>query len=85
MKDKFWIFLAIVAIGVFLTLVALSNQNETNYCQSFSYATCPEKCVVCPPCEMCSSVSCQTESYCKSIGFNRSWSEEVSKVIPARE
>jgi hypothetical protein len=61
---------------------AFESSSESYYCQSFSYTTCPEKCVVCPPCEMCSSVSCQTESYCESIGFNRSWSEEVSKGIP---
>jgi hypothetical protein len=81
MKDNFWVFLAIVALSVFLGLFLLTSQNETKYCKSFSYATCPEKCVVCPPCEMCSSVSCQTESYCESIGFNRSWSEGIKERL----
>ena len=42
-------------------------------CSSFSYENCPNECVVCPPCYVCSSVSCQTEEFCKSIGFDRNW------------
>ncbi len=34
---------------------------------------CPSPCVVCPPCIVCSSISCQTEEFCKSIGFDRDW------------
>jgi len=46
-------------------------------CSSFSVDNCPTQCVICPPCEVCSSISCQTEEFCKNIGFNRSWWESV--------
>jgi hypothetical protein len=46
-------------------------------CSLFSADNCPSLCVVCPPCEVCSSISCQTEEFCKSIGFDRSWWESV--------
>jgi len=46
-------------------------------CSLFSADNCPNLCVVCPPCEACSSISCQTEEFCKSIGFDRSWWENV--------
>ena len=42
-------------------------------CSSFSVEVCPNQCVICPPCIVCSSISCQTEEFCKSIGFDRSW------------
>ncbi len=50
--------------------------SETN-CSLFSVDKCPTQCVICPPCEVCSSISCQTEEFCKSMGFNRSWWESV--------
>ena len=46
-------------------------------CSSFSVDQCPFQCVICPPCEVCSSISCQTEAFCTRIGFNRSWWESV--------
>ena len=46
-------------------------------CTSYPVDKCPSSCTVCPPCEVCSSISCNTEQFCKSIGFNRSWWEEV--------
>ncbi|MCX6776958.1 MAG: serpin family protein [Candidatus Micrarchaeota archaeon] len=49
--------------------------NVTN-CQNYSVDKCPSQCVVCPPCAVCSSISCQSEEFCKVIGFNRSWYAE---------
>lgn len=46
---------------------------ENPDCDSFSAENCPAHCVVCPPCEVCSSVSCQSEQFCLGMGFNRSW------------
>jgi hypothetical protein len=46
-------------------------------CNNYSYYECPKGCVICPPCAFCSSLSCQTEEYCKSLGFNASWYGEV--------
>lgn len=48
-----------------------------DYCSSFSYSDCPSECAICPPCEVCSSISCRSEQFCNSIGFNRSWWENV--------
>lgn len=42
-------------------------------CSNYRPENCPKSCVVCPPCEFCSSISCNTEEFCESIGFNRSW------------
>jgi hypothetical protein len=47
-------------------------------CSSYSVENCPIQCVVCPPCIQCSSISCQTEEFCKSIGFDREWYRNVS-------
>jgi hypothetical protein len=81
MKDKFWIFLAVTAILVILVLFILSGRNDAAYCKSFTYDSCPENCAVCPPCVVCSSVSCQTEEFCESIGFNKSWSEGIRERL----
>ncbi len=50
-------------------------------CDSFNSENCPSQCVVCPPCAACSSISCQTESFCQNIGFDRSWYESIKKQI----
>lgn len=50
------------------------NQKD---CSSYNYDECPEKCAICPPCEVCSSISCQTEEFCNNLGFNKSWYESV--------
>ncbi|MDD1679791.1 MAG: hypothetical protein LUO93_11495 [Methanomicrobiales archaeon] len=47
-------------------------------CSSYTVETCPNQCVVCPPCEVCSSISCQTEELCESIGFHRDWYRKVA-------
>ncbi|MBU1177292.1 hypothetical protein KKH96_02495 [Patescibacteria group bacterium] len=44
--------------------------------------SCPEKCVVCPPCIECSSISCQTEGFCESIGFDKDWYKNIKENIP---
>ena len=50
-------------------------------CNTHPYFECPENCLVCPPCEACSALSCQTEDFCNSIGFNRTWSEQIKKGL----
>jgi hypothetical protein len=55
-------------------------------CSSFAYENCPAGCVICPPCEVCSSISCQSEEFCASLGFNRSWYESTkpgTQPLPA--
>jgi hypothetical protein len=47
-------------------------------CSSFSTDNCPDRCVICPPCEACSSITCRSEEFCNSIGFNRSWWMDVN-------
>lgn len=46
-------------------------------CENYQPDNCPAQCVVCPPCAECSSISCQTEDFCKSIGIDRSWYEDI--------
>ncbi|MEM4272084.1 MAG: DUF333 domain-containing protein [Candidatus Bilamarchaeaceae archaeon] len=47
-------------------------------CTSYSAEACPADCVVCPPCAICSSVSCQTKEFCESMGFNSMWYDDVN-------
>ena len=54
-------------------------------CSSYSSDTCPSSCVVCPPCEACSSISCQTEQFCKGIGFDRSWYEGIKQNLASAQ
>jgi hypothetical protein len=56
---------------------ATSSEPQAPGCNNYQPETCPAKCVVCPPCAACSSISCQTEDFCKSIGFDRSWYESM--------
>jgi hypothetical protein len=50
-------------------------------CERYTIKDCPNECVVCPPCEECSSLSCQSEEYCLSIGFDEKWYESVDPDI----
>jgi len=80
MKNKGIFYLAIAVLvvtfilAVFTGLFFFRNDagNKIN-CTSYGYDKCPAECVICPPCEVCSSISCQTEEFCKGMGFNRSW------------
>jgi hypothetical protein len=53
------------------------SQCPEDNCSGFAADNCPSECVVCPPCEVCSSISCRTEQFCNSIGFNRTWWQQV--------
>jgi len=46
-------------------------------CQAYLPENCPDQCVVCPPCIEYSSISCQTEEFCESIGFEKDWYEKI--------
>jgi len=47
-------------------------------CKNYTVDQCPDSCTVCPPCPECSSISCESKSFCESIGFNDSWYGEVA-------
>jgi hypothetical protein len=55
--------------------------NEANDCTKYQPENCPATCMVCPPCEACSSIRCQTRDFCQSIGFDQSWYENVRENI----
>ncbi len=48
-------------------------------CDSFSPDACPSRCVVCPPCEVCSSIACRSEEFCAGLGFDRGWYEGMKE------
>ncbi|MCI0503136.1 DUF333 domain-containing protein [Candidatus Micrarchaeota archaeon] len=63
-------------IAAHLETKCVSNRCKSqmkDWCTNFGVDTCPADCVVCPPCEVCSSISCQSEEFCESIGFGRDW------------
>jgi hypothetical protein len=82
-NKKFYPALLIGVISVvLLACLYLFNLFQSKPdCGSYSYVNCPESCVVCPSCEYCSSVSCQTVESCGKLGFNRSWSENINKRL----
>lgn len=54
-------------------------------CEKHGIEDCPKKCAVCPPCIECSSIGCQTEAFCESIGFDKDWYDSVKSGPPAAE
>ena len=61
--------------------IELFNWTYKIDCEEYPYDNCPERCVVCPSCEFCSSISCQTEESCESLGFSREWYENITKLL----
>jgi hypothetical protein len=78
-------YLALLILIIFVTVIAcayLFNPFQSKpACSSYAYENCPDSCVVCPSCETCSSVSCQTVESCEKLGFNRSWHEDIKKRL----
>jgi hypothetical protein len=68
------IFIALLIVIVLTYLLLARNSKK---CSDFNLNDCPSKCAICPPCEVCSSISCQTEEYCNSLGFDRDWWDNV--------
>jgi hypothetical protein len=54
------------------------QEEETKIkCQEYTESECPNDCIVCPPCEACSSLGCNSVEFCESIGFDKDWYEMV--------
>lgn len=49
---------------------------DENYCNQYASENCPAECVVCPPCEVCSSIQCRAEASCSAMGFDKNWYKE---------
>jgi hypothetical protein len=54
-------------------------------CSNYTFERCPQECVVCPPCKECSSISCNSEDFCASIGFDRDWYLSTQKKACTQE
>jgi len=74
----------IVILGVILFLtweskteITIQEENSEIQCQEYSEVECPDNCIVCPPCEACSSLGCNSAEFCEGIGFDREWYEMV--------
>ena len=48
-------------------------QIDDTYCKSYEPDSCPQGCIVCPPCPECSSIQCREESICVQAGFDAGW------------
>jgi hypothetical protein len=57
---------------------------DTSECSNHTAASCPDECVVCPPCAECSSISCHSTSFCEALGFNSSWYEAIKSRFEGR-
>lgn len=49
---------------------------DESYCNQYTPEDCPQGCVVCPPCEVCSSIQCRAQSSCAAMGFGENWYKE---------
>lgn len=47
-------------------------------CQQYDINQCPDKCTVCPPCEVCSSLKCRSIISCDDIGFDKNWYKNLN-------
>ncbi|MFC1700850.1 hypothetical protein ACFLZ0_01815 [Patescibacteria group bacterium] len=70
-----------VSHGVPSALIPTESCGEV-VCEDYDLEKCPEKCVICPPCIECSSISCQSEEFCESIGFDKDWYEDIKENMP---
>ncbi len=71
------VVIAAAAIAITAIMLLATNEPQPD-CKSYGYTDCPsDRCAICPPCEACSSVSCNTVGFCEGMGFNRSWWETV--------
>ena len=61
------------------------QNNPAESCNAHQPDSCPDSCVVCPPCPECSSISCQSEEFCSGLGIDRSWYENIKKTIGGKE
>ncbi len=52
-------------------------QVQKDRCKQYGVDNCTGDCVVCPPCPECSSISCQSQQACESMGFNSTWYKET--------
>lgn len=50
-------------------------------CSKYDINICNQidECRICPPCEECSSISCQQNSFCEWIWFTQEWSDNFKK------
>jgi hypothetical protein len=74
--------IVILAIILFLTWESKNEMviQEENYemkCQGYAESECPDDCIVCPPCEACSSLGCNSAEFCNSMGFDKDWYQMV--------
>jgi hypothetical protein len=80
MKKKGIIILICILLLSFIIVICLATINTKKInlnCSNYSIDDCPDNCVICPPCEVCSSISCQTEEYCKDISFDKEWYDSI--------
>jgi hypothetical protein len=57
--------------------INISEKKTDTECQKYGEDNCPTGCMVCPPCEVCSSISCNSAQLCKKMGFDKSWYENI--------
>jgi len=69
--------LVVILVIVFAVLIFTGKTAEDTNCKDYSLSECPERCVICPPCEVCSSLVCQSEKFCEDLGFNKSWQKGI--------
>jgi hypothetical protein len=67
-----------------ISVIELNNWTFAWKCEDYPYWNCPIRCMVCPSCEVCSSVSCQTEESCSALGFDRTWYSNITTILDSQ-
>ncbi len=79
------IFSVVLIIGLSIGAVLFFNywkENravtvDENYCNQYQPDFCPDGCIVCPPCPVCSSIQCRLASSCEAMGFSKDWYQQT--------
>ena len=68
----------ILSVYLIMSPLFKNNTPQSLNCKNYTDFDCPSVCAVCPPCEVCGSISCNSKEFCQSIGFNETWYENLN-------
>ncbi len=67
------------------TVVTEQPATPSIECPKDNLENCPEGCVVCPPCAICSSIACMPKEFCAEMGIGRDWYNEIKTRIASTQ
>lgn len=81
-------------IIILLALITLTGCNSTKIdntpisgylsCDKYDVDICPNDCVICPPSIEASSLGCQSQEFCESLGISADWYNKIQSKLDGR-